>query len=100
MRNFQIIDDATNCSFSIYAISNNDFSDLFPNQRDIEFLDDAMERLGEAAVGRIMRSTWKSLQQKPLVQGIHGTLFIGKGHAHRKQLYPNKKETDLDRTNS
>jgi hypothetical protein len=95
MKNVQIIDDATNCSYSIYSIPDDAFRSLFPQPgQDVEFLEDAIGRLGEKSVGDIMRFTWKSRVEKSNVSGIHGTLFVGM--LHRKRLYPNKAETDLD----
>jgi hypothetical protein len=95
MKNIQIIDGAINCSFSIYAVPDQVFQQLYPeSQQDIEFLEDVIQRLGEQKAGELMKHTWNSRQQKCQINGIHGTLFIGM--QSRKVLYPNKKEADLD----
>src|SRR5436309_1718912 len=95
MKNVQIIDGAVNCSYSIYSIPDDAFHLLFPDPgQDVEFLEDAISRLGERSVGEIMRFTWDSRLPKAKVNGIDGTLFIGM--LHRKALYPHKSETDLD----
>ncbi|HEV2328558.1 MAG TPA: hypothetical protein VGY56_07200 [Verrucomicrobiae bacterium] len=95
MKNVQIIDSAINGSFSIYAIPDEIFQQLFPEDgQDIEFLGDAVRRLGEKRVGELMKYTWHSRQEKCEVKGIHGTLFMDM--EGRKVFYPNKKESDLD----
>ena len=41
MKNVQIIDAAQNCAYSIYAIPDDDFVKIFPQEgQDVEFDDD------------------------------------------------------------
>jgi hypothetical protein len=95
MKNVQIIDGATNSSFSIYSIPDAIFDHLFPMPgQDIEFIEDVVRRVGEKLAGELMKSTWGSRKEKSHVNGIHGTLFIGL--ENRRSLYPNKRESDLD----
>jgi hypothetical protein len=95
MKNIQIIDDAVNCSYSIYSIPDDAFQMLFPKPgQDIEFLEDAIDRLGQKSVGDIMKFTWTSRLPKASVRGIHGTLFVGM--LERKRFYPHKTEADMD----
>ena len=95
MKNVQVIDGAINSAFSIYSIPNDAFRLLFPESgQDIEFIEDAIVRLGQKRVGNLMKYTWNSRLQKSKVRGIHGTLFIGL--LDRKPQYPSKRETDLD----
>ena len=95
MKNVQIVDGAANCAFSIYAIPEFEFQQLFPgNSQNVEFIEDAIHRLGENAVSKIMKLTWNGPLNKVEVNGIHGTLFVGL--PERRVLYPNKREADLD----
>ena len=95
MKNIQIIDNAVNGSFSVYAIPDDVFQQLFPGEgQDVEFIEDVVERVGEKKAGELMKHTWKSRQEKCTLNGLHGTLFIRM--ANRKVFYPNKMESDLD----
>jgi hypothetical protein len=44
-------------------------------------------------IKQILARIWKRRLNKPEVDGIHGTLFYEL--TEKKQLYPNKKESDL-----
>lgn len=97
MKNIQVIDDATNCSFSVYAASDEDFAAIFCQEgQDVEFIEDLVARVGSRRAAKlVLRSTSRSGRvDKCKVCGIHGTLFFGL--LERKKWYPNKRETDLD----
>jgi len=95
MKNVQIIDGAENSAFPIYAIPEREFHQLFPGEnQDVEFIEDSVERLGEAAVGSIMNLAKQGALNKAEVNGIHGTLFIGL--PERRAFYPNRQEADVD----
>jgi hypothetical protein len=95
MKNIQIIDDAINCSYSVYEVPDEIFFKLFPGPlQDIEFIEDVIERCGKRVAGDLIRHTWKSRKEKSSVVGIHGTLFYGM--SHRKIEFPNKREADMD----
>jgi len=94
-KNIQVIDGATNCAYSIYRIGSADFAKVFPGPgQDIEFIDDLMDRLGEAESIHILSPIWRNRVEKPQVHGIHGTLLYGLDF--KKPFYPHKRETDLD----
>ena len=97
MKNIQVIDDAINCSFSVYAATDEDFAAIFCQEgQDVEFIEDLVARVGPKQAGKIvLRSTSRSGRvDKCKVCGIHGTLFFGL--LERKKWYPNKRESDLD----
>jgi hypothetical protein len=95
MKNIQAIDNASNCSFSVYAASEEDFRLVFPcDSQDIEFAEDLAERLGDHLAGKLVVRTTSARIDKKDVVGIHGTLFFGL--RERKKWYPNKRESDLD----
>jgi hypothetical protein len=53
MKNIKIIDDADNCTYSIYEISDEQFSVIFPNEADVEFVEDLEHRLGREEFEKI-----------------------------------------------
>ena len=94
MKNVQIIDGADNCTYSIYAFTEEEFDAVFPDPgQDVEFIEDAAMRLGDRQLGELLAPVWKRLVPKPEAQGIHGTLFYEL--LSRKRYYPNKQERDM-----
>ena len=92
MKNIQIIDGADNCTYEIYAVTDEEFDAIFPNGADIEFVEDFTVRVGEARATEISNAMWKRPVDKKQVQGIHGTLFY---ELKRKAVYyPTKKESE------
>ncbi len=95
MKNIQVIDGATNCAYSIFEVTEETFSLLFPGRgQDIEFIDDIVARLGEEKAGEILAPVWEKRIEKRDVAGIHGTLFYEL--EFKKKYYPNKRESDFD----
>jgi hypothetical protein len=91
MKNIQIIDEAINTAYAIYAVSEDEFAAIFPGDgQDIEFIEDLIERIGEEPAGELMRRIWKCPVDKRTVDGIHGTLFYGL--LEKKKYYDNKRE--------
>jgi hypothetical protein len=94
MKNIQVIDGASNCSYDIFAMTEEEFRILFPDPgQDIEFIEDAIDRTGNDELGEIMRNVWKRPVKKPDVTGIHGTLFYEL--LWKKKYYPNKRSDEL-----
>ena len=94
MKNVQIIDGADNCTFSIFQMTEVEFSQVFPGDgQDIEFAEDVSERLGSAAATILLGKVWERPIRKSEVSGLHGTLYFG---AHeRRELFPaSKREQD------
>lgn len=95
MKNIQIIDDAINARYAIYAVTDEEFALLFPSAgQDIEFIEDVVERLGDENVENIMAPIWERAISKPEVLGIHGTLFYGL--LEKKKYYEDKREPVID----
>lgn len=94
MKNIQIIDGADNCTYDIYAISDNDFEVIFPGEnQDVEFLDDFQGRVGDDQAVKILERIWQNRVNKKEVCGIHGTLFYEL--EFKKQYYPTKIESEM-----
>jgi hypothetical protein len=45
LKNIQVIDGADNCHYAIYSIEEEYFNLIFPNDQDIEFVDDFLVRM-------------------------------------------------------
>jgi len=91
LKNIQVIDGATNAAYTIFAVTEDEFRLIFPDDgQDIEIIEDMVERLGDDRVGEIMAPVWDREVRKPEVCGIHGTLFYGL--PEKKKYYENKRE--------
>ena len=94
MKNVQIIDGAANCTYSIYAFTDTEFEKFFPGAgQDIEFINEAFDRIGEREASTMLSEVWKRPIKKPNVIGIHGTLFYGLDK--KRKYYPSKSEQDI-----
>lgn len=93
MKNIQIIDGACNCTYDIFAVSDEEFDQIFPNGQDIEFAEDFFERLGEDAATAVITPVWARPVAKVDVAGIHGTLFYQL--LKKKRYYPTKKSSEF-----
>jgi len=94
MKNIQIIDGAKNCSYDIFSSTEEEFHVLFPEPgQDVEFIEDALARVGEVNLGKVMTPIWKRPVKKPEVTGIHGTLFYEL--LWKKKYYPTKKSGEM-----
>lgn len=95
MKNVQIIDGADNATFSIFQATDEEFEAIFPDGRDMEFIEDLVDRLGEKQAGALLAPLWDRPILKREIQGLHGTLFYE--WADRKHYYPaSKREVDWD----
>ncbi len=95
MKNIQAIDGALNAAYAIFAVTDQEFSVLFPNEgQDIEFIEDVIARLGDHQTGQLMAPVWGRPVPKPHVVGIHGTLFYEL--EYKKKYYKNKREPVID----
>jgi hypothetical protein len=91
MKNIQVIDGADNCTYDVYAATEEEFSIIFPEQgRDIQFVEDIKE---DDNVKKALSQIWNRRLKKTEINGIHGTLFCEL--LQKKQFYPNKKDSDL-----
>lgn len=95
MKNVQIIDGAINATFSIFQATDEEFSVIFPNGRDIEVADDLVERVGEVEASSVLAPLWRRPILKRDAMGIHGTLYYG-ARERREFLPPSRREVDWD----
>lgn len=93
MKNIQVIDGALNCTYSIYAATEDEFEAIFPGGIDIEFNDELVKRIGEEKAASLLNNIWGRPLVKKSVNGIHGTLFFELGH--KKKYYPTKKDDEM-----
>jgi hypothetical protein len=95
MKNVQIIDGAVNATFSIFQATDEEFSILFPDGRDIEIADDLVERVGEVEASKVLGQLWQRPILKRDAMGIHGTLFFD-ADERQEFLPPSRREVDWD----
>ncbi|AJP72904.1 hypothetical protein [Sphingomonas hengshuiensis] len=95
MKNIQIIDGAVNATFSVFQATNEEFAAVFPDGRDIELIEDLIERLGEQVAGSVLTPLWERPILKRDALGIHGTLFYD-NEDRRDHIPSSKREVDWD----
>jgi hypothetical protein len=90
-KNVQIIDGAINSTFDIFIVSEDQFSVIFPEGKNIAFLDDFPDLINNEI---FWNNFYKQKAVKSEVKGIHGTLHLT-GSDIDKEEFPNRKETDV-----
>lgn len=95
MKNIQIIDGAVNATFSVFQATPTEFDAIFPDGRDIELIEDLVERLGEEIADAVLTPLWERPILKCDALGIHGTLFYD-NDGRRDHIPPSKREVDWD----
>jgi hypothetical protein len=76
MKNVQVIDGALNCTFSIFAATDEEFSRLFPEAgQEVQFAEDLANLPVADELPAILNRIWQRPVRKRDVHGIHGTLF-------------------------
>src|SRR3984893_10085729 len=76
MKNIQIIDGASNCTFSLFQATDEEFSLLFPEpQQDIQYAEDLAHLPERVEITAALIRIWERPIRKKDVHGIHGTLF-------------------------
>ncbi|PZO87153.1 MAG: hypothetical protein DI623_15245 [Sphingomonas sanxanigenens] len=95
MKNIQIIDGAANATFSVFQATAEEFDVIFPDGRDMELVEDLIDRLGEEAAGAVLTPLWDRPILKRNALGIHGTLFYDNDD-RRGHIPPSKREVDWD----
>ena len=94
MKNIQLIDGARNCTYSLFAATNDEFRLLFPGDTDVAFPDEITKRLGCRRARAVLGAVWKRPVDKKRAIGIHGTLFYGLDF--KRKLYPTRQERGMD----
>ena len=91
MKNVQIIDGASNATFSLFQATEDEFSAIFPGGRDMELVEDLVERLGEERAANLLALLWNRPVLKREANGLHGTLFYDNSG---RQIPQSKREVD------
>ena len=78
LKNLQVIDTAEYSDYAIFAMTEEQFSAVFPvdGQREA-FIEEVLKRLGRRRLGGVLRQVWTRKMGKPRVRRIDGTLFYG-----------------------
>ena len=95
MKNILIIDGAMNATFSVFQSTQEEFEAIFPDGRDMEFVEDLIERMGVGETGALLSPIWERPILKKDAQGIHGTLYYG-WTDRRAYLPSTKREVDWE----
>jgi hypothetical protein len=93
MKNIQIIDGASNATFSLFQATEEEFTSIFPNGREMDVIEDVIQRMGENEADRVIGPIWNRPILKRDAIGIHGTLFYGSEH-RREHLPRSGREVD------
>ena len=93
MKNIQIIDGAVNATFSVFQATDEEFDATFPDGRDMELVEDLVDRLGEDMAGAVLTPLWDRPILKRDTLGIHGTLFYDNEN-RRGHIPSSKREVD------
>lgn len=94
MKNIQVITGYDNCTYSVYAVTDEEFRMLFPEAgQDVEFIEDVIDRVGDESLGLLMLPVWERPVSKPDVVGIHGTVFYQLDW--KKKYYPTKRAAEM-----
>ena len=80
---------------SIFQATEVEFVVIFPDGRDMEIVDDPVERVGEKEAGRVLTPLWERPILKCHATGIHGTLLYD-ADERRKFLPVSRREVDWD----
>ena len=51
MKNIQVIDGAMNTKYDVFSVTDEEFALIFPNDTDMEFIEDLVSRLGDGRRG-------------------------------------------------
>ena len=95
MKNIQVIDEAINCTYDIFGITDADHQLIFENDTDVEFEDDLFDRIDGTVLKDIFKRMWSNRMTKSSINGIHGTIFFGEWCEEKKPFYPTKKESEM-----
>jgi hypothetical protein len=97
LKNIQIIDRASNATFSVFQATEDEFSAIFTGEdQDIEFIEDFIVRSGrDDQAGLILRLVWERPILKRDALGIYGTLYY-EYEDRRQHLPATKREVDWD----
>ena len=92
MKNIQVIDNAVNCVYDVFAATDEEFVLIFPDGQDIAFIDEVCEREGEKRLVNTFNQIWKRRLRKCDAVGIHGLLFYEL--EEKKVYYPTRRDEE------
>lgn len=92
MKNIQVIDGADNCVYDIFAVTEEEFSLIFPAGTDIAFIDEVYANGNSGLLDNAFTRIWQRRRRKSDVQGIHGTIFYDLDR--KKKYYPARKDEE------
>lgn len=96
MKTIQVIDGAQNCAYDLFEASERLFEFLFPDDADIAFIEEIEDEKATFDIDKEFNDMWDRPVNKKKARGISGTLFYDL--YHKKDYYPNRRESDLDLT--
>ncbi|RDZ26031.1 hypothetical protein DX914_19420 [Lysobacter silvisoli] len=88
MKNVQVVDNAINCVYDIFAVEDADFDLLFPPGQDVAFVDEVLKRHPPQALKPVFERMWRHRVPKRDVVGLHGLLYYDM--EHKKPFYPQR----------
>lgn len=95
MKNIQIIDGASNCTFSLFQATNEEFELLFPEpNQDIQYAEDLAGLPQQDEIAAALKRIWERPIRRKDAQGMHGTLFYEL--ERYKKVYREKREVAVD----
>lgn len=92
MKNIQIIDEAVNCVYDIFASTDEEFDLIFKRGEDIAFIDEVYERAAATELDVVFQRIWSRRVRKAEAKGIHGLLFYE--NLHKKVYYPTRRDEE------
>jgi hypothetical protein len=95
MKNLQIIDGASTCTFSLFQATDEEFSLIFPEPlQDIQYAEDIDGLPGREEIRAALNRIWERPIRKQGVRGIHGTIFYQL--ERYKEWYREKREDAVE----
>jgi len=92
MKNIQIIDGAQNCVYDIFSATDEEFSLIFHDGKDIAFIDEIYIMGDIRLLDNAFKNIWQRRVKKSEVQGIHGVIFY---ELEKKKIYyPTRKDEE------
>jgi hypothetical protein len=92
MKNIQVIDGAENCVYDIFQASDEEFSLIFSDGRDIAFIDEVYQATDPFTLDAAFNKIWRRRIRKRDASGIHGLLFYKL--PEKKIYYPSRNDEE------
>ena len=92
MKNIQVFDGADNAVYDIFAVTDEEFSLIFPAGTDVAFIDEVYQNQPSQTLNAAFTAIWKRRVPKREAMGIHGILFYECDH--KKVYYPTRRDEE------